>query len=116
MLAQNLFGKIEAPEAVSNISTDPGVGIGRLIQRGLQFLIIAAGLYALFNLVFAGYGFMSAADDPKKVAAAWQKIWQTLLGLAFAAGAFVLAAIFGELIFDNPMFLLQPEIQPLTQP
>ena len=53
---------------------------------------------------------MSAGDDSKKVAGAWAKIWQTLLGLAVSAGAFVLAGIFGQLIFNDPMFLLRPTI------
>ena len=56
---------------------------------------------------------MSAGDDPKKVAGAWAKIWQTALGLAFAAGAFVLAALFGQLIFGNPTFILNPTIPTL---
>lgn len=108
-----LFGPIEAPEAISGVSEDPGIAIGILIQRGLQLLIVGAGIYALFNFVLAGYAFMSAGDDPKKVAGAWAKIWQTVMGLLFAAGAFVLAAIFGELIFGNPAFLLKPTIPEL---
>ena len=51
---------------------------------------------------------MSAGDDSKKVAGAWAQIYQTILGLAVSAGSFVLAAIFGWLLFKNPYFLLQP--------
>lgn len=109
----NLFGPIEAPDAISGIAETPGEGIGVLIQRGLQLLIIGAGIYALFNFVIAGYSFMSAGGDPKKVADAWAKIWQTVLGLLFAAGAFVLAAIFGQLIFGDATFLLKPTIPEL---
>lgn len=84
--------------------------LGKVINLGLNVLVIGAGLYALFNLLLAGYAFMSAGDDPKKVAGAWAKIWQTLLGLAFAAGAFVLAALFGWIIFGSPDALLKPVI------
>ncbi|MCX6705126.1 MAG: hypothetical protein NT162_02200 [Candidatus Woesebacteria bacterium] len=56
---------------------------------------------------------MSAGDDPKKVAGAWAKIWQTALGLAVAAGALVLAAIFGQLIFGSPTAILNPTITPI---
>ena len=76
-------------------------------------MIVIAGVYALFNLIFAGYAFMSAGDDAKKVAGAWAKIWQSLLGLAIAAGAFVLAAIFGQLIFRQWDFILNPQIPTL---
>ncbi len=110
VLAQN-FGQIKPPTTA--LTGDAGTAIGKLIQLALSTLIVVAGIYALFNLVVAGYDFMSAGDDAKKVAGAWAKIWQTLLGLAFAAGAFVLAAIFGQLLFGNPSFLLNPQIQPI---
>ncbi len=108
LLAQN-FGTITPPQTAFS-TLQPGQAIGALIERIIQILIIGAGIYALFNLVLAGYDFMSAGDDAKKIQGAWAKIWQTLLGLAFAAGAFVLAAIFGQLIFGNPTFILNPTI------
>ena len=110
LLSQNLFGTVTPPEGLQGFGTEPGVAIGRFINLGLRILIIGAGIYSVINLILAGYAFMSAGDDPKKVAGAWQKIWQTLLGLAFAAGAFVLAGIFGQLIFGDATFLLNPTI------
>ncbi len=108
ILAQtNPFGPINPPPGVSKYSGGGLEGLSTFLNNILKLLVIGAGVYALINLVIAGYGFMSAGDDPKKVAGAWQKIWQTLLGLAFAAGAFVLAAIFGQLIFNDPGALLQ---------
>lgn len=107
----NPFGQITPPQGIANYGgAEPEAAIGSLINTVVKALIVGAGIYALINLVLAGYAFMSAGDDPKKVAGAWQKIWQTLLGLAVAAGAFVLAAIFGELIFQDPTFILNPTI------
>lgn len=109
LLAQdNPFGTVTLPAGLSKFTADPGVAFGKLIQFGLRALVVGAGLYAIFNLVLAGYSFMSAGDDSKKVSGAWSQISQTLMGLAFSAGAFVLAAIFGQLLFNNPLFLLQP--------
>jgi len=99
---QDIFGNIPLPSPLAGFGDVEAGGIGIFLNRILQILII-----------IAGYSFLSAGDDPKKVAGAWQKIWQTLLGLAFAAGAFVLAAIFGQLIFGNPFFILKPEIPTL---
>lgn len=111
LLAQNPFGTIAPPSPLAKYGSDPGTAIGTLIQYAVWILIAGAGIYALFNFILAGYAFMSAGDDPKKVAGAWAKIWQTALGLAFAAGAFVLAGIFGKLIFDDASFILNPSIQ-----
>lgn len=113
LLADNPFGTIAQPSALSKFGTDPGVAIGSLIQLAIRILIIGAGIYALFNFIIAGYGFLSAEGDPKKVEAAWAKIWQSALGLAIAAGALVLAAIFGYLIFGDASFILTPVIPTL---
>lgn len=103
----DVFGKIEAPSFIKGGLTGENF-LGRLISTGVKILIVFAGLYAFFNLILAGYSFISAGDDPKKVAGSWAKIWQTLLGLIVAAGAFVLADIFSQLIFGENYNILKP--------
>jgi hypothetical protein len=98
-----IFGNVNPPPGVSEYSD----GLTLFISNIVKLLIVGAGIYALFNLVTAGYAFMSAGGDPKKIADASAKIWQTLVGLLVAAGAVVLAAIFGRLIFGNANALLQ---------
>lgn len=107
------FGPIAEPEPLQKFSGGTGFGIGELLNLVLRVMVIGAGVYALFNFVLAGYSFLSAGDDPKKVENAWAKIWQTVTGLAFAAGAFILAGIFGYLIFGSWDAILNPTI-PLT--
>ena len=111
-LLSDLFGTITPPSPIAKYS-DPGAGLGALLNTFLKVMIVGAGIYALFNLIFAGYAFMSAGDDAKKVGGAWAKIWQSLLGLTIAAGAFVLAAIFGQLIFGDWEFILKPSVPTL---
>lgn len=112
LIADNPFGTISPPPSAFAGST-PELAIGKLIQTVIWLLIVGAGIYALFNLILAGYSFMSAGDDAKKVAGAWAMIYQTILGLAITAGAFVLAAIFGQLIFGDATFILNPRIPTL---
>lgn len=108
----NPFGYITPPEAIAKYS-EPGSAIGDFIQRIIWILIIGAGIYGLINIILAGYAFLSAGDDPKKVAGAWAKIWQTALGLTVAAGSFILARVLGQLIFGNPDFMIRPTIPTL---
>lgn len=108
-LIADIFGQINPPPGVGKY----GLGLegpGLFVSNIVKLLIVCAGIYAVFNLVLAGYAFMSAGGDPKKIEGAWAKIWQTLLGLAIAAGAIVLAAIFGQFIFGDPTALLRLRI------
>ena len=110
-LAQaNPLGTVPLPAGLSKFGDVSGGGIGKFLNLAIKLLIVGGGIYALFNLVLAGYSFLSAGDDPKKVEAAWGKIWQTAMGLIFMAGAFVLAAIFGQLVFGDWTFILNPQI------
>jgi len=106
----SIFGNVKPPPGVENLSGGTLEGLPLFINMIIRLLIVGAGIYAVINLVLAGYAFMSAGDDPKKMAAASSKIWQTLLGLAVAAGSFVLAAIFGKILFNDPNALLQFKI------
>lgn len=110
------LGRVTAPAALKNFGGGDvrGGAIGIFLGLIIKLLLVGGGVYALFNLVLAGYSFLSAGDDPKKVEAAWAKIWQTAMGLIFMAGAFVLAAIFGKLIFNDWGFILNPIIPTLT--
>ena len=116
LLSANPFGSVNPPPEIAKYAANPSQGIGTLIDIVIKILIVGAGIYTLFNLVTAGYAFMAAGDDPKKVAGAWAKIWQSLLGLALTAGAFVLAAIFGKLLFGDAGFILKPTIPTLPTP
>ena len=111
LLAQppsSIIGGVNRPPGVT--TSLRGGGLRDFINSVILLLIVGAGIYAVINIVMAGYAFMSAGDDPKKIGAAWQKIWQTFLGLGIAAGAFVLAAIIGQIIFKDPTALLQLRI------
>lgn len=105
----NLFGTIEQPSFLNNFG-NVETGIGPLLNMILKAMIVIAGIYALINFILAGYEFMSAGGDAGKVANAWAKIWQTIIGLVVAAGAFVIAVIVGWLIFGDFDFLTNPSI------
>lgn len=106
----NFFGEVSPPQGISAYGADISTGPMRFANNVLKLIIVVAGLYAFLNLIIAGYDFLSAGGDAKKVTQAWDKIWQSLLGLAFVAGSFILAAIFGWLIFRDAGAILSPKI------
>lgn len=106
----NPWGGIPLPPPLEGFNTVQEGGIGQLINLFLNILIVGAGLYALINFILAGYGFLSAGGDSKKVADASAKIYMSVIGLVVAAGALVLGAIFGRLIFGEWDALIAPAI------
>lgn len=111
-----IFGNVIAPSPLAKFgAVDPtsAAGIGTFLNLIFKLLLVGGGIFGLFNLILAGYAFLSAGDDPKKVEGAWGKIWQTAIGLLFMAGSFVLAAIFGLLIFGDVNAIISPRLPTL---
>lgn len=108
---EKIFGGITPPAAIQKFSSDGNPsGLIDLFNNILRLLIVVGGLYALLNFILAGYAFMSASGDPKKVELAWAKIWQSMVGLFIIAASFALAALMGKLLFGNTTAILKPTI------
>lgn len=110
--AKDIIGTIDPGTAFKpygNVDT-AGKGFVLFFSNILRLVFLGAGIYALLNIVVAGFGFMSAGGDTKAIAAAWARIWQSLLGLVIIVGSFALAALFGYLIFGDAGFILNPQV------
>lgn len=109
-----IIGPVGPPPAIAkwmtkgNPNAQAAPGLIPFINALIMILIIIAGLYTFLNLIFAGYQFISAGGDPKAVEKAWAKIWQSIVGLLIVAASFLLAAIFGWLLFGDPTAILIP--------
>ena len=115
LLASDIVGSVTDPWGTINPGTYPsgsGQGLIILLNNILKLLIVVAGIYSFLNLIVAGYSFMAAAGNPEKVTEAWNKIWQTLVGLLIVASSFILAGLFGYLIFGDATAIIQPKIYP----
>lgn len=104
----NLFqlgGTIEAPlkSTYANVDT----GFPELLSNIIRLATIFGGLLVLINFILAGYGFITATGDPKKVQDSWTKIWQSLVGLIIIVGALAFVSI-AEAVFK--IDILQPKI------
>jgi len=110
-LADKPFGNIDQPDVLDKFGNVESGGIGNLLNLFFNILIVTAGVYALINIIFAGYGFINAGNDPKKIQAASSKIMMSVLGLVIVAGAFLIAAIIGIIFFDGPSAILSPVIE-----
>lgn len=85
-------------------------GVITLMNSVLKLAFIVGGIWALLNFIIAGYGFMSAGGESKEITKAWDRIWQSFMGLLFIVGSFLLAAVAGIILFKDPTAILQPTL------
>lgn len=102
-----IFGEVESPYEYSYWGI---TGMVFFLNNVLKLLFVVGGLLVLFNLVFAGFQFLNAGGDPKAIETAWNKIWQSLVGLLIIATSFLVAAIAGHILFGDATAILQPKL------
>lgn len=91
------FGEVKPPVDNSYFSSG-NAGFFLLISNILKFAGAIAGIYFVFQLIISGYLYMSSNGDPKKMEQAWNKIWQSMLGLIIISGAVLLSSLIGRIV------------------
>lgn len=109
LLQTPIFGGVTPPYAANSYSGTAG-GLMVFLSNILKLLFLIAGLFAFIKILIAGFGFISAGGEPKKIEQAWSNIWQSLIGLLIIVSSFILAAIIGQVLFGNYMYILQPSL------
>ncbi len=104
----SVIGNVDLPDFFEYGEVEGG--LGNFLNNVFMLITTVAGLFALFNFIMAGYGYMSANGDKEKIQQAWAKIWQSLLGLGIVAAAFLVAALVGWIFFKDPTFIINPKI------
>lgn len=101
------FGKIDSPIKAYG---DVNVGLPSFISNVITIIFAAAGLFAFFNLMIAGFSYVTAGGDEKKIAAATSSINMSLMGLVVMVGAAAITGIVSFLLFGSATAILAPEI------
>ncbi len=98
----SLFGTIKPPQGVDKYaSTSNGEGIFLFINNIFKIAVVIAGIYLVAQIIIVGYAYLNANGDPKKIAGAWEKIWQSILGLVIIVAAFAIAGLIGNFLGIN---------------
>ncbi len=113
MLFSGVFGEVQNPlSRLSGQDRDligPG-GLINLISSSVRLIVVVAGLFAFFNILFAGVSYITSGGDPKGIEAARQKILMSVVGLVIVAGTFIVTAIFSMIFYGRPDAILNPTI------
>jgi hypothetical protein len=90
---------------------DVGTGLPSFITNVITIIFAAAGLFAFFNLMIAGFSYISAAGDEKKIMAATQSINMSLMGLVVMVATAAITGIVSYLLFGSATAILSPTIK-----
>ncbi len=108
----NTFGTVSPPPGVDVYNTTAGgIGLILFVSRVIRTLTIVAGVWVLFNIISAGFDYISSSGDssvPNKVK---DKIQMSVLGLVIIIAAYTIIAIISFVLFGNPGFILSPQLQ-----
>lgn len=75
-----------------------GGEFNRIIGVFLGFMTITASIWFMFQIITAGYGWLSAGGDKTKTEAAWHKITNSVIGLVIVVSAWILIGIIGKIV------------------
>ena len=78
--------------------SDLGEKLTRIISVLIGFLSIGAGIWFLFQIIMAGYAYMTAGSDKEKVRQASQKLTQSVIGLVVVILAIFLINFLGYIL------------------
>lgn len=92
-------------------SVESSTGLSTFISNIITVIFAAAGLFAFFNLMIAGFSYITAAGDEKKILAATQSINMSLLGLVIMVAAAAVTGIVSYLLFGSATAILSPTIK-----
>lgn len=106
----SVFGNIEPPAAIQQYGElgGSGAGLNGFISNIIVFVTLTGGIWALFNIIMAGFALITADGDSKKVGEMGNKISMTFLGLLVMIAAPLIAAILGLFFFQDATFFLSP--------
>ena len=99
----SIFGEIRNPFPGNPYfnNPQPGGGLFLFLNNIFKFTAAIAGIAFLVQIILAGFTFITAGGDSKKMDQSWTKIWQSALGLAIIAFSFVIAGVVGRFLNIN---------------
>ncbi|MEK7513595.1 MAG: hypothetical protein AAB580_01775 [Patescibacteria group bacterium] len=111
---KDIFGTTTRPPGVDQYtpvsSTTEVEGLTLLLANIIKISIFVAGIWSLFNFLFAGILYIGSSGNPETIKQASAKIWMSMLGLLIVAASLIISAIIGLIFFKDATAILQPII------
>ncbi|MFA6184543.1 MAG: hypothetical protein WCT51_02615 [Candidatus Shapirobacteria bacterium] len=93
----SIFGNISNPTSFANGPQ----GFFDFLSAIFKVAGTVAGIFFIIKIIMAGFSYLNAGGDEKKISQAWATIWQSIVGFVIVASAFVIASVIGNLTGIN---------------
>lgn len=112
---QAVLGGIEIPVGVwihtpIGLQTSESIGIVGFASVLLRIFTIICGLWFMFNVIFAGFLFISSSTDTATFGKVKDSLYFSLIGLFLLAIAYMVAGVIGTIFFGDAGFILNPTL------
>lgn len=105
--SNDVVGTLNPPESVIKRTAD----VGNFMSAIISFIVVIAGVYALWQLLTGGLGYITSNGDKAKVQEASQKMLMAILGLFIIAASFIIAAVVSRLLFGDSNVIFNPVLK-----
>lgn len=78
--------------------TEPGITLANILSMAIGAMTIGAGIWFLFQVIIAGYNYLSAGGDRERLVNAGRKLTNAIIGLLIVVAAYAFLAIMGTLL------------------
>jgi hypothetical protein len=75
---------------------EPSTILATVISNAIGAMTIFAGIWFLFQIIIAGYNYMSAGGDKTRIEAAGRKITNSLIGIAIVVAGYAMISLIGS--------------------
>lgn len=113
MAQGSVFGDIEAPVGVAEFNSqagESGIGLLIFISNMIKFSSVIAGIWVMFNFIFAGFTYVTSNGDSGAYAKIGEKLSLSVTGLVLIVAAYTIAGIISLIIFGDATYIINPQI------
>jgi hypothetical protein len=114
----SVFGDIEAPVGVSDFNDQAKkasgekneIGMLIFISNMIKFSSVIAGIWVMFNFIFAGFTYVTSNGDSGAYSKIGEKLSLSVTGLVLIVAAYTIAGIISLIIFGDATYIINPQI------
>jgi hypothetical protein len=105
-----VIGEVDMPAVVGTAGYDQKTGLMQFISNLIKFATVAGGLFVLYNLIMAGFIFISKSGDANAYAQLSEKVTMSIIGLMVIVLSYTIIGLVGLIVFKDATYILSPTI------